>query len=107
MKMNAEELKYIKAKSRVEKLKSIYRHIAVFLITISVLFLLMSFFPGSKDSMFYYILSYTTDVTWIVWGFVIVLHVIIAFGLDKILGRNWEVEKISKFMENEDDSSVY
>lgn len=100
--MNAEEIKYIRAKSRVGKLKSIYRHVAIFLITIALLFLIKTFYPGSQDSLLYAILSYTTDVTWIVWGFVILFHIVIAFGLDKILGRNWEVEKIRKYM-NEDD----
>ena len=105
MKTNSENYKYIKAKSRVEKLKSIYRHVAVYLITIALLFLIKMLYQGSHDSVFYIIFSYSADVTWIVWGFVVVLHAIIVLGLDKILGRNWEADKITKYM-NEDDRQL-
>ncbi len=98
-----EDLKYIKAKSKVEKRKSIYRHVAVYLITVALLFLIKILFQGSKDSVFYAIFSYSADVTWVVWGFVVILHIIIVFGLDKLLGSNWEANKISEYLENEDD----
>jgi hypothetical protein len=88
--MNEQEIKYQKAKERVEDLRGFYRHLAVYVIVNLGLFLInMMASPGSL---------------WFIWplmgwGIAIVLHALRVFGGS--LGSNWEEKKIAELMEKE------
>jgi hypothetical protein len=43
---------------------------------------------------------------WLIWGIVLAIHAFSIFGLPLILGKNWEEEKIQKFMEDEKNSNL-
>lgn len=102
MDSNSEEYKYIKAKSKVGKLKSFYRHITIYVISIIVLILARVILKNTEEtSVLYAIFDYSADVTVIIWGFAVVLHAFLAFGLDKILGKNWEAKKITEYIDED------
>ena len=90
--VHIEEKRYIKAKERVEAIKSFYGNLLAYCIVIPVLWWL----------------NYkTTDFRWAIfptlgWGFGVAAHALEAFGYNPLWGKNWEKKKIQELMEKDD-----
>ena len=93
--MNSEEVRYLKAKERVEALKGFYIHLAVYVIVNLFLFLLNILV--SPDSLWF---------IWplLGWGIAIVLHAVSVFGSGYLSSTGWEERKIREIMEESDDA---
>ncbi len=90
--MNEEELKYQRARKRVEALRGFYVHLGVYLLVNLLLFLLnIIISPGSL--WFYWVL--------LGWGIGIVAHAFTVFGADRLFGADWEEKKVREIMEKE------
>ena len=88
--MNTEEIKYQKARERVEAIKGFYIHLTVYVVVNLILF---SFnMIVSPDSLWFF---------WPLmgWGIAIVLHALRVFG--GLLDSNWEEKKIAELMKKE------
>ena len=91
--MNEEEIKYQRAKKRVETLKGFYVHLSVYVLVNLFLFLLNII--TSPDSLWFY---------WVLvpWGIVIVGHALSVFSFGRTFGADWEEKKIREIMDKED-----
>ncbi|WP_369994458.1 2TM domain-containing protein [Winogradskyella sp.] len=95
--MKDQNLKYIKAKRRVEKEKGFYTHLGIYI----VINLIITGFKvydnlDSWESFTNELLSFNVLFTWTIWGIVLLLHFIsLKFGLA------WEERKIEEYMNKE------
>jgi hypothetical protein len=88
--MNAQEIKYQKAKARVKALRGFYGHLSVYVVVnLSLILINMALSP--ENIWFIWPL--------VGWGLGIVLHAFRVFG--GALGSNWEEKKIAELMEKE------
>ena len=85
--------KYLKARQRVEKLKSFYTHLTVYIVVNGAIYAFKIIRNLSRGESF--------EGIWLIWGIVLIIHAFSVFGLPLILGDNWEEEKIKQFMEEE------
>ncbi|WP_339757342.1 2TM domain-containing protein [uncultured Winogradskyella sp.] len=90
-------LKYIRAKNRVDKLKKFYNHLAVYII----INLIISGFKVSNnlnswDNFIDELLSIDVLSSWTIWGLVILMHFISVVFL-----HGWEERKIEELMNKE------
>ena len=90
-------LRYILAKNRVEKVKSFYNHLAVYLIINSVItgFKVSNHLDSWADFK-NEILTFNVLSVWTVWGLVLLIHFISVTFL-----RGWEERKIEGLMKKE------
>lgn len=98
MKLQDSDLKYIKAKNRVEKLKRFYNHLAVFII-INLIITGFKVFNNldSWESFKNELLTFNVLSSWSVWGLVLLIHFIsVAFF------QGWEERKIEAYMKKEE-----
>ena len=88
--MNEQDIRYQKAKERVEQIKGFYIHLIVYVVVNLILFSINMIV--SPDNLWFF---------WplIGWGIAIVLHALVVFG--GLLGSNWEEKKIAELMEEE------
>ena len=97
MKEDLSNLKYIKAKNRVEKLKGFYNHVVVYIIVniiitgFKVSNSLQSWVSFKNDLLSIDVLS-----VWAVWGLVLLIHFTYL-----IFGQGWEERKIEELMNKE------
>lgn len=90
--MNEQEIKYQKAKERVEALRGFYVHLTVYIIV--------------NLGLVFINLTTSTGYLWFVWplmgwGIAVVIHGLRVFGLAGLPGSDWEERKIREIMENE------
>ncbi|MBO6881842.1 MAG: 2TM domain-containing protein [Winogradskyella sp.] len=91
------DLKYIKAKNKVEKEKAFYTHLGIYI----VINLMITGFKVSDnldtwESFIDALLSLDVFITWFIWGIVLIMHFIsLKFGL------KWEERKIEELMNKE------
>jgi len=90
--MNTEEIKYQKAKKRVEAIKGLYIHLTVYIVVNLILFSINMIV--SPDSLWFY---------WPLmgWGIGVVFHVLSVLGFSRAFGEDWEERKIRELMEKE------
>ncbi|NNE32313.1 MAG: 2TM domain-containing protein [Winogradskyella sp.] len=95
-------LKYIKAKNKVEKVKRFYTHLAVYMVinTIITAVKVMNNI-NNGETLEEAVFDFATVATWIVWGIVLAIHTFSVYGLPLILGDDWEERKIEKLMNDE------
>lgn len=94
--------KYLKARQRVEKLKSFYTHLTVYIVVNGAIYAFkiirnLSRGESFEDAFF----DFSISGIWLIWGIVLIIHAFSVFGLPLIIGDNWEEEKIKQFMEEE------
>jgi formate-dependent nitrite reductase membrane component NrfD len=97
--------KYLKARQRVEKLKAFYTHLTVYIVVntiISTLKIIRNLKRGEtfEEALF----DFSFSASWLLWGIGLAIHAFAVFGLPRILGNNWEEDKIKQFMEEEQKS---
>lgn len=98
-----EEYKYKNVKSKVDNLRAFYIHITVYVIVntcISVAKIIHNL--ANNESLREAIFDFATIAIWMFWGVAIAFHAFSVFGIDYILGKNWEVKRIKKYMEEYD-----
>ena len=79
---------YLRAKKRVEEIKSLFGNILAYCLVIPILA---------------YINWNTTDFPWVIfpalgWGFGLLMHAFRVYGYNLVLGRGWEERKIREYM---------
>lgn len=92
-----EEQKYLNAKRKVKKIKGFYVHFTVYLIVNIFLIILRIFSIDGFENLW----EWQTFNTAIFWGIGIVFHAFSVFGMNFLLGKNWEERKIKEFMEKD------
>ena len=90
--MNEKEIKYQKAKKRVEALRGFYIHLTVYVVVNLILFSINMIV--SPDSLWFF---------WPLmgWGVGLAFHALSVFGFGRWFGADWEERKIREIMENE------
>tara|TARA_R110001592_G_scaffold347126_1_gene640184 strand:- start:255 stop:575 length:321 start_codon:yes stop_codon:yes gene_type:complete len=102
MKEQDSNLKFLKAKNKVEKLKRFYTHLGVYFIINTIITVVKVMSNMNMGETFYQAFyDFSTLATWLVWGIAIALHAFSVFGLPLILGEDWEERKIEKYMNDE------
>jgi hypothetical protein len=89
-----EEQKYIKAKKKVKAIKGFYVHLMVYLLVNAFLLLSQALSHGGWR-VFWEWQSYSTMFFW---GIGLAFHAFGVFGMDFILGKDWEDRKIKELM---------
>jgi hypothetical protein len=83
-----QDQKRIQVQQTVAKLKGFYGHVSVYLVVMTLLF----------------IINYITAGVWwfywplLGWGIGVALHALGVFGLDRVWGAEWEQRKIEELM---------
>ena len=96
---------YLRAKSRVDKVRGFYTHLFVYIavnIGVSTFKIIrnMNYGESFEQALF----DFGTIALWLLWGIGLFLHAFNVYGLPKLLGRNWEEDKIQEFMDQEDQN---
>ncbi|MCB0473833.1 MAG: histidine kinase [Flavobacteriaceae bacterium] len=86
-----EDKRYLRAKERVEKIRGFYSNLLSFMIVIPILA---------------YVNYRTTSFPWVIfpiigWGTGLIAHGLGAYGINPILGKDWEEKKIRDLMNRE------
>jgi len=98
MEVEDSNLKYRKAKNKVEKLKSFYNHLVIYVIVNLVITgFKVSNHLESWDSFINDLLSIDVLSVWVIWGLVLLIHFISLL----IFGQGWEERKIEELMKKE------
>lgn len=90
-------LKFLKAKNRVERIKSFYWHITIYItvnLVITILKLIGGF--GNFNAFINTLLSIDVLSSWSVWGIILGMH-----GLSLVFGQPWKERQIEKLMKKE------
>ena len=88
MKTESYDIRYRLAKERVDRIKGFYGNLLVYCLVISALALF-----NYRTSHFPWVLFPAIG-----WGFGLLMHGLDAYGLNPILGKNWEARKIRELM---------
>lgn len=104
MKEFSKEYNYIRAKSKVDNLKRLYLHIAAYIIINCIVSIVKIWRNMNNGESFNEaVLDFGTFALWMVWGIAVAIHLFSVFGLDYILGKDWEAKRLKKYMD-EDNS---
>lgn len=102
MKTQDTNLKLIKAKNKVEKLKRFYTHLTVYVVINTVISVVkISNNMNNGESFETAFFEFETFIVWMVWGIAIGLHAFSVFGITSILGEDWEERKIQELMKKD------
>ena len=94
---NLEEQKYIRAKKKVKSIKGFYVHLTVYILVNAFILLSRAMSSGDWEG-FWEWQSYSTALFW---GIGLAFHAFGVFGMDILLGRNWEDQKIKELMDKD------
>lgn len=96
-----EETQYLLAKKRVEDLKKFYKHVTVYVaINLVISILKISRNLSNGETLEEAIYDFNTYAVWLFWGIAIVIQAFKLFGLNFILGKDWEERQIEKHINN-------
>ena len=90
--MNEQDIRYQKAKERVEQIKGFYIHLIVYVVVNLILFSI-NMIVSPDDLWFFWPL--------VGWGVGLGFHALYVFGIVPRFGAEWEERKIREIMENE------
>ncbi len=92
-----EETQYLLAMKRVEDLKKFYKHVTVYVaINLVISILKISRNLSNGETLEEAIYDFNTYAVWLFWGIAIVIQAFKLFGLNFILGKDWEERQIEK-----------
>ena len=91
------EQKYIRAKKKVKSIKGFYIHLMVYLIVNGFIILSQSLSGGGWE-VFWEWQSYSTAIFW---GIGLAFHAFGVFGMDILLGKEWEDRKIKELIDKD------
>ncbi|AXT19596.1 hypothetical protein D7030_09990 [Flavobacteriaceae bacterium AU392] len=104
MDLNNEEIRYLRAKERVDKVRGFYMHLLLYIIVnlgVMVVKVIKNFRNGEPHVEMF--LDFNTHIMWLTWGIGLALHAFGVFGV----GRKWEEEKIQQYIREEQDHLNY
>lgn len=102
MKTQQQSDPFIRAKTKMEKLKSFYTHLTIYIVINSIITgFNVSDSLGSWDAFTSELVSLNVLSTWLVWGIILAVHAFSVFVLPQILGYDWEERKIEQLMQEE------
>ena len=90
--MNTEEIKYQKAKERVEAIKGFYIHLIVYTVVNLILFSINMIVSPANLWFFWPLIG---------WGIGLAMHVLSVYGFGRWFSADWEERKIREIMEKE------
>ena len=93
----SEEQKYLRAKKKIKSIKGFYIHLTVYIL-VNVFLLMARALSGEGWSVFW---EYNSYSTFFFWGIGLAFHGFGVFGMDFILGKDWEDKKIKEFMDKD------
>lgn len=102
MKNHIQNNTYSRAKYKVDKIKKFYKHLAAFIIVNSFslsIKIVRNLNNGESFSEAFFDISFNGIL--IFWGIGLAFHAFSVFGIDSVLGKNWEENKIDQFMEED------
>lgn len=103
-----ENSNYLRAKSKVDKVRGFYIHFAVYIIVnigITVFKITRNLNNGETFNEAFF--DFSTFALWMLWGIGLALHAFSVYGIDYILGENWEEKRIQKYMEDDKNYKQY
>ena len=98
---HTEEQKYIRAKKKVKSIKGFYVHLTVYLL-VNAFILLAQALSGGGWEVFWEWQSFNTPIFW---GIGLAFHGFKVYGMDMLLGKNWEDRKINELMHKDKHDS--
>lgn len=102
METSTDRITYLKAKHRVDQIKSFYTHLLVYVVINSFIIvakILNNLSNGETFEQAFF--DFSTFLVALVWGVFLALHVFYLFVLPVFLGKNWELNKIESIMKDE------
>ncbi|KAA3657173.1 MAG: histidine kinase [Chloroflexi bacterium] len=90
--MNTKEVKYQKAKERVESLKDFYIHLTAYVVVNLILFAINMIVSPNSLWFIWPLMG---------WGVGFAIHALSVFGFGPSFGADWEERKIRELMEKE------
>jgi len=94
---NLENQKYIRAQKKVKAIKGFYIHLLVYL-GVNAFLILARIISGEGVGL---LLDWSSYGTMFFWGIGLAFHAFGVFGMDFILGKNWEDRKIKELMDKD------
>lgn len=88
------DLKYLRAKDRVEKLRKFYGNLTSYVLVITLL-AFINYWTNDWSYMWFLWAAFG-------WGIGVFFHAINTFNLNPFFGREWEERKIREFMKEEE-----
>jgi len=93
----SKDQKFIRARKKVKSIKGFYIHLMVYLLVNGFILLSQALSSGGWR-IFWHWQSYSTMIFW---GIGLAFHAFGVFGMDFVLGKDWENRKIKEFMEKD------
>ena len=102
MKNINQDSSYARAKQKVKKLRGFYKHLAIYLIVNGFVYGLKIIKNFNMEVSNIEIWVIIPKGMWFYWGIGLVIHAISVFGFLHLFSKNWEENKINKYMEEEE-----
>ena len=94
-----------RAKRKVHCLRKFYTHLIIYVVVNVIISSLRIIRDLSRGESFEEaIFDFNSYSLWIFWGIGIIIHAISLFGLPVLLGKNWEEDKIKKYMNDNENN---
>ena len=104
MRNSNQNTKYLRAKRKVDKLRGFYGHLAAYMIVnICLTIVKVSRNLNNGETLNEAVFEFSTFALWFFWGIGLTIHAFATFGLDYVLGKDWEEKRIQKYMKEEDE----
>lgn len=99
-----EEQKFLRAKTKVDNLRSFYIHLIVYLFANTVITVIkIGRNLHNGETLGEAIFDFATVALWLTWGMAIAFHAFYVYGFDYFFGRNWEEERLRQYMDEEEE----
>lgn len=92
-----QEERYLRAKSKLDKIKGFHSHLVAYVI---INIFLIGFFYWAQGR-----LTFASFSTAFFWGIGLMIHGVCVYGKTILFGSNWEQRKIQEFMDKEKEQS--
>jgi len=103
-----QDVAYLLAKHKTEKLKRFYMHSIIYvIINCGLIFVKVNRNMNNGESFADAFFEFNTFSTAIIWVVVLAIHAFSVFGNTFILGSKWEEEKIKQYIKEEQQNKTY
>ena len=91
--------KYIKAKKRIEDIKSFYKHLVVYIL-VNLFFIGRRIYKDVQygDSLIDALTDISNYRLFFWWGLIVIFHAISTFDIVNLFSKDWEERKIKEYM---------
>ena len=98
---NFDNDKYKRAKKRVDELKGFYIHMSIYVVINT--FILVNIYLQTDNFW-----QWPHFITLFAWGLGLAFHAIKVFGINPLLGKDWEERQIQKYIDKDkNDTNKY